>query len=231
AFVSTADLKFGPITRIRRTGQRTKNIPWAAFQMPAEGWKRIKACADILADANRYQQICSTTHAPTLHQVIPALETLQSRWEAKRADPKYEWFHPALDKGLEKLTKYYKRLDNARAYILALYLHPYYKLTYIETRWGGEAEYLEDLANGIIDPINWQEHAKKIVEAALAEYWPKRLLQGTQDSAATPAANSSQSRASSVSQPQDDNDDDDYDRERRRRLQGAESEDGWRTEM
>ena len=71
-------------------------------------------------DANHYQQICSSTRAPTLHRVIPVLETLASRWEAKMQDPKYAPFHNALEKGLAKLVKYYKRLDNARAYILAL---------------------------------------------------------------------------------------------------------------
>ncbi len=75
-------------------------------------------------DADRYQQSCSTTHAPTLHQVIPALETLISRWEAKLKNPKYAIFHDALRRGLEKLRKYYKRLDNVRAYILALCKSP-----------------------------------------------------------------------------------------------------------
>ncbi len=51
--------------------------------------------------------------APTLHQVIPALETLASRWEAKAVNPAYELFHGALKKGLEKLNKCYQKLDNA----------------------------------------------------------------------------------------------------------------------
>lgn len=71
-------------------------------------------------DANRYHQVCSSTRTPTMWQVIPALEALSSRWEKKAEDPKYELFHDALRKGLEKLNKYYKLLDEAAAYILAL---------------------------------------------------------------------------------------------------------------
>lgn len=52
--------------------------------------------------------------------MIPALETLASRWEAKLQDPKYEAFHVALDKGLAKINKYYEKLDNTDVYVLAL---------------------------------------------------------------------------------------------------------------
>ncbi|KAI0716947.1 hypothetical protein C8Q76DRAFT_567735, partial [Earliella scabrosa] len=227
AFLSTADLKFGPITQIRRPGQRTKKIPWTAFQFSSENWKRVKLCADILADANRWQQASSTTYAPTLHQVIPALETLASRWEAKMEDERYAIYHDALAKGHAKLVKYYKQLDNARAYILSLYLHPYYKLAYIESRWGGEAEYLQDLADDIPNAVNWQEHAKKVVEDALREYWPKRL---SRTSAASSGAQAQPSSQETIQQD-DDDDSDEYDRERRRRIEGAQSDDGWKTEM
>ncbi len=70
-----------------------------------------------MQDANRVQQLCSSTRVPTLHQVIPALETLASRWEAKAADPTYALFHDALNAGLEKINKYYQKLDDAWAYI------------------------------------------------------------------------------------------------------------------
>ncbi len=75
---------------------------------------------DIFQDANRYHQACSMTRTPTLWLVIPAMESLSSRWEKKAEDPKYELFHDALRKGLDRLLKYYLRLDDAYAYILAL---------------------------------------------------------------------------------------------------------------
>lgn len=48
-FISTADLKFGPITIICRPGQPTKKIPWTAFQLSNADWERVRLCADILA--------------------------------------------------------------------------------------------------------------------------------------------------------------------------------------
>ncbi len=49
AFISTADVKFGPIIQIRHAGQKTQKVPWAAFQLDDEAWKRVKLCAEILA--------------------------------------------------------------------------------------------------------------------------------------------------------------------------------------
>lgn len=55
-----------------------------------------------------------------LHQVIPTIESLSLRWEKKAEDPDYTIFHSALGRGLEKLTKYYKRFDNTHVYVLSL---------------------------------------------------------------------------------------------------------------
>ena len=61
----------------------------------------------------------SETH-PTLWRVLPAIERLQSAWEAKRDDPKYILYREALTDGLEKIKKYYLRFDEKPVYILAL---------------------------------------------------------------------------------------------------------------
>lgn len=47
-FVSTADLRFGPITTIRRRGQPIKKIPWTAFQLSDADWEKVRLCGDIL---------------------------------------------------------------------------------------------------------------------------------------------------------------------------------------
>ncbi|RDX47041.1 hypothetical protein OH76DRAFT_1355096, partial [Lentinus brumalis] len=225
-FVSTADLKFGPITTIRRPGQPIKKIPWTAFQLSNADWERVRLCADILADANRLHQLCSTTRAPTLHQVIPALETLASRWEAKAANPTYVLFHGALKKGLDKLNKYYEKLDDATAYVLSHFTHSYFKLDYINQHWGGRDEYLEELANGNPKARDWQAYARGIVEDAMREYWPKRLFKTESASSATAQAAGPSTVADGALDAIDE-----YDRERMKRLQSAESEDGWKAEL
>ena len=52
--------------------------------------------------------------------MIPVLEELQTAWEAKQQDPKYALYCTALQGGLDKIRKYYNRLDQKPVYILAL---------------------------------------------------------------------------------------------------------------
>ncbi len=46
-------------------------------------------------------------------------------------------------------------------------LHPYFKLWYIEEKWGGENDYQAALANGDPNPRNWQQYARDVVEKAI----------------------------------------------------------------
>ncbi|RPD78605.1 hypothetical protein L226DRAFT_457374 [Lentinus tigrinus ALCF2SS1-7] len=233
-FVSTADLKFGPITRLKgQNGVRAKHIRWTAFQLDKSDWDKVKLCADILTDANRYHQICSSTRMPTLWLVIPAMEALSSRWEKKAADVKYALFHNVLRAGLEKLLKYYKLLDRADAFILALFLHPYFKLHYIEEQWGGEDEYLEDVAARVPNPRNWQKFAREVVEKNVKKYWDDALKDAGKTSAAdedVPPADASGSKVRAGSGDSDS--EDEYDRARQQRVNaGKASADGWKAEL
>ncbi|KAI0731269.1 hypothetical protein C8Q76DRAFT_599836, partial [Earliella scabrosa] len=225
-FIQLADVRFGPITKIRRAGQKTKVIHWSAFQISAAEWEQVRICADILADANKYHHIAATARLPILHQVIPTLESLSSRWEHKLDDPMYAPFHDALKAALSKLNKYYLKLDDTDVYILSLFLHPYYKLGYTERKWGGEAEYLADLAAGHANARNWIAHARSVVEEAMKTYWPKRF--GTQKP--TQDARSVRSQVKVPSDASDDSDIDDYDRHRAE-AQAHQADDGWREEL
>jgi hypothetical protein len=62
----------------------------------------------------------SSEKHPTLWRAIPAIERLQSAWEAKRDSQRYELYSDALTDGLEKIRKYYLRFDEKPAYILSL---------------------------------------------------------------------------------------------------------------
>ena len=74
----------------------------------------------VISDANKVQHCFSAEQHPTLWHVIPALEELQTTWEEKKEDPQYELYHPAIERGLAKIRKYYNRLDDKPVYILAL---------------------------------------------------------------------------------------------------------------
>ncbi|KAI1782028.1 hypothetical protein LXA43DRAFT_907023 [Ganoderma leucocontextum] len=235
SFVATAEAKFGPITTIRQNGKVVKKIPWNAFRLEQEDWARVKLCIDILEDADKYHQVFSSDKVPTLHRVIPAMESLCTRWEKKLADPKYTIFHPALRNSLDKLNKYYTKLDNSDAYVLSMLLHPYYKLRYIEKKWGGEAEQQAEIAAGNADATNWTAHAHDVVNKAMASYWPKRLGQMAAAGSDSAVQTGASAASSSLSDPKDKNSsdsdsDDDFDRERTRFI-NSDPTNGWKQEL
>ncbi|KAI0691879.1 hypothetical protein C8T65DRAFT_537582, partial [Cerioporus squamosus] len=206
------------------------SIPRTAFQLDNSDWDMVNLCADILADANRYHQVCSSTRMPTLWQVIPAMKALSSRWEAKADDLKYALFHDALRKGLKKLLKYYKLLDDAAAYILALFLHPYFKLRYIEEQWGGDADFPADLENGDPDVHDWQKYACQVVKTTVKKYWDEALKaeQNDSDVELLPQA-ASKTKAGMAAA---DDSEDEYDRIWLRHLkQGKADTNGWKVEL
>ncbi|KAF5382025.1 hypothetical protein D9615_004467 [Tricholomella constricta] len=173
-FVMNADSLYGPITTIRQNGSVQKKLAWRAFALNAEDWERVKDAMVLLADSNRVLHHFSAEQQPTLYRALPALEDLQTVWEAKRANPKYHLYHTALQDGLDKLSKYYSKFDDKPWYILAIVLHPYFKLNYIKMAWGGAADQEEEFANGNLDARNWQDEAQKIVEKAMQTYWKTR---------------------------------------------------------
>jgi len=62
----------------------------------------------------------SADQHPTLYHALPALEDLQSAWEDKLEDSRYELYHDALKDGLAKIKKYYCKFDEKPAYIISL---------------------------------------------------------------------------------------------------------------
>ena len=74
----------------------------------------------FLKDANSILHYFSSERHPTLWRAIPAIERLQSAWEAKRDHHRYELYSNALTDGLEKIRKYYLRFDQKPAYIVSL---------------------------------------------------------------------------------------------------------------
>jgi hypothetical protein len=71
-------------------------------------------------DSNRVLHHFSANKHPSLYCALPALEDLQSIWEAKLEDSHFKIYHNAIKDGLAKLRKYYCRFDEKVAYILAL---------------------------------------------------------------------------------------------------------------
>ena len=79
-----------------------------------------KSHCSFVQNSNRIQQYFSSEKEPTLWRALPALEELQTAWEKKRSSPPYALYEDALTHGLDKLKKYYSRLDEHPSFVLAL---------------------------------------------------------------------------------------------------------------
>ncbi|KAG2143677.1 hypothetical protein DEU56DRAFT_733023, partial [Suillus clintonianus] len=122
-------------------------------------------------DANDIQQYFSSEQQPTLWRAIPAMEELQMAWESKRENLQFTLYKEAIKRGLAKIGKYYGKFDDKPVYILALVLHPYYKLAYITMAWGGPEEQAKEQAAGNPNTKNWHDEALKVVKTTMEEYW------------------------------------------------------------
>ncbi|KAM6491699.1 hypothetical protein JOM56_012861 [Amanita muscaria] len=141
-FLASADQLYGPITTLRQDGHAIKSIPWKAFILSDDDWKRADLLINILSPSSVF-------------------------WERRLANGCYELYHDALQYGLAKLSKYYSKFDQKPAFILTLVLHPYFKLEYIRLLWGRDDEQKAEQARGNKDARNWQDEAQKLVETTV----------------------------------------------------------------
>jgi hypothetical protein len=75
-------------------------------------------------DSRALQHCFSYERLPTLWHALPAIEALQTAWEAKRNDPHFAIYLGTISKGLSKLQKYYSWFDEKPSYVLALDKRP-----------------------------------------------------------------------------------------------------------
>ncbi|KAF9016442.1 hypothetical protein BDZ89DRAFT_913861, partial [Hymenopellis radicata] len=174
-FVAGANERFGPITVIHKKGEPIKKIHWSAFRFDASDWQRLEDCTLILQDVNEIQQLFSSQRIPTMYHVIPAIEVLQTAWEKKAKLASLAPYHDAIQAGLAKIGKYYALFDKKPAYVLGLFVHPYYKIGWMRLNWGGETEQAAAIAAGDKNAKNWVKEAENIVEKVTEEYWPYRF--------------------------------------------------------
>ncbi|KZS86441.1 hypothetical protein SISNIDRAFT_420903, partial [Sistotremastrum niveocremeum HHB9708] len=169
-FCITADARFGSITKIRQNGT-VKEIKWRAFKLQDSDWERVLELIEILKDVQRIQQIFSSETLPTLWRAIPVFERLQTAWEKKRDDERFELYVPGLDRAYMLWKKYYCMFDDKPVFLLAIFLHPYFKLDYIVKAWGGKEDQLNEQAEGVRNAKNWRQEAERVIQATVRSYY------------------------------------------------------------
>lgn len=105
-----------------------KRVPWTAFSLNPTDWERINDTRALISDANQIQHLFSHERQATLWQAIPAFEELQSAWEAKLDQPQFKPYKQALQRGLDKIGKYYNKFDDKPVYILALGMYLFHMI-------------------------------------------------------------------------------------------------------
>lgn len=121
-----------------------------------------------------------------LWQALPAIEELQTAWEAKRDNNHFLAYQMAIDDSLKKLKKYYSWFNEKPTYVIALgtssfelhlnnllntiVLHPYFKLAYIKIAWGRPAEQEAEHKAGNPSAKDWQDEAWKILEGMVCAH-------------------------------------------------------------
>jgi len=74
----------------------------------------------ISQHADDAQQAFSSGSRPSLHNALPAIETLYAAWQSASKKPRYAPFVPALEAAMEKLNEYYKRTAESDAHIITM---------------------------------------------------------------------------------------------------------------
>ncbi|KIL55505.1 hypothetical protein M378DRAFT_182221 [Amanita muscaria Koide BX008] len=166
----------------------------------------------------------SSEHKPTLWRVLPQIEELLTAWELKLGDNRFKPYHAAISDGIEKIKKYYNKMDARPAYILSLASHPWFKLDYFEHQWGGAKEQQEDIRNGNPYAKNWQDEARKVLEKTMEVYWQRMK----DDTASTPIPRSP--TTPEAAKPSQGSVMTSFARHHQARM-GRQEEEGWAAEM
>ncbi|KAN0118276.1 Ribonuclease H-like domain containing protein [Russula decolorans] len=113
-------------------------------------WELLDALYAVLAVPHMVQQIMSAESMPVLSGAVPSFEIFMTRWEKLRS--KFPELKPLVDVGLEWAEKYYKRMDDTDAYVVAMFLNPCIRFEWIARNW--EGKYIKRAKTLIIEAMS-----------------------------------------------------------------------------
>ncbi|KIL55152.1 hypothetical protein M378DRAFT_91340 [Amanita muscaria Koide BX008] len=102
----------------------------AHLRMTDEEWNQLE---DFGAIPHVVQHGLCAEKLPTLASSLPNFEMFMTAWETLGAK------HPPLKRyteiGLKWATKYYRRMDSTKAYVIAMFLNPSFRMAWITSHW------------------------------------------------------------------------------------------------
>ncbi|TFK58783.1 hypothetical protein BDN72DRAFT_781593, partial [Pluteus cervinus] len=118
--------------------------------MPSESqWRELEELEAILSIPHGVQQTMSKEKTPVLAGVVPTFEVTMTALE--RLGQQNPQLTRYTDVAVEYFKKYYNRLDNTPAYVIAMFLNPNVRLEWIQAHW--ERDYINDAINHIKDAV------------------------------------------------------------------------------
>ncbi|KDQ07400.1 hypothetical protein BOTBODRAFT_73957, partial [Botryobasidium botryosum FD-172 SS1] len=102
------------------------------YNLTAAQWSTLE---DILSalPPHQVQQAMSSETTPTLSMAIPAMEALLSQWTQLAAHTPHLNF--IVSACCSKLQEYLSKMQQSKAYVIAMFLNPGCKFQWIETHW------------------------------------------------------------------------------------------------
>ncbi|KAH9014937.1 hypothetical protein EDB84DRAFT_1277499, partial [Lactarius hengduanensis] len=128
----------------------TGNVDLSKYRISPKEWDVLQDVEYVLSKPHRVQQIMSKETTPVLSGAIPAFETFMTSWE--RLVENYPHLQFMVQPGLDLMYKYYTRMDRTKAYVLAMFLNPSIRMSWINKHWS--AEYIKDAKNTILDTVS-----------------------------------------------------------------------------
>jgi len=102
-----------------------------------DDWDELAALKDLLApihEVSMHVQSIGTT-AGALHNTLTFMDYLLDHLETRRTQPGTKHFMASLNVGWLKLRKYYRITDLNPAYIIAVFLNPHHRHSWLEDHW------------------------------------------------------------------------------------------------
>ncbi|KAF8137053.1 ribonuclease H-like domain-containing protein [Boletus edulis] len=100
-------------------------------------WEVLIDLEIILEIPHAAQQYMSSESMPILGGAIPAFKLLMIQWDALCI--KAPHCAPFVKVGLDWAQKYYERMGQTRAYVIAMFIDPTIRLSWIDQQWGTDA--------------------------------------------------------------------------------------------
>ena len=110
-----------------------------ADYLTSEDWRELCDLIQLLGPLKDVSKKCQTKTVDgndgALWQILTSFEWLLSKFEELKCQTSSEHLLACINLGWKKLNKYYSLADDSLAYLLAVYLHPSYKMAWFEKNW------------------------------------------------------------------------------------------------